>query len=173
MTGPKQNYQVSSLYYDTFDQESFYTKEEGENSKIKLRVRYYDEKLSHFEIKEKEGRKNRKSKIELKVDQDMNILNQEKIRSLFQAPVIPSVWVRYHREGYHLKVRDEKVRITIDSEISFRKPTSLFYEKSLPSLFIVEFKYLNHLDDLDELYNTIMKKKPSSFSKFIEGVRCF
>lgn len=169
----RQNYQVASLYYDSRNQESFYSKQDGENLKTKLRMRFYDNNFSHFEIKEKQGSKNRKKKLNLKTDSDMNILNQEEVRFLFSGPVTPSIWVRYQREAFELKTREESIRITIDSSMTFKKPTSSFYEKSLPSVFIVEFKYIKHFDFLEDIYSSLMQKKPTSFSKFIEGVKCF
>jgi len=166
-------YQVNSLYYDTLNGDSYRTKLDGEYLKTKLRARHYNEDFSHFEIKEKKGLQNRKTKIDLSSDQYMNIINQKDLRNFFKEILIPSVWVRYKREAYQLMINDKDIRVTIDSNIEFTKHISPHSVKFSDSVFIVEFKYSNRDERMDLLYAHLMLKRPVSFSKFFEGAKCF
>ncbi len=161
------SYDVTSLYYDSYDLFDYTEKTGGYKERKKIRLRIYEPYLNHskygfLEIKHKYGMMNRKSKIRLTREELEAFLKDGK-RTLFsrkwephelavketilshmiQRSVKPSAYVTYKRSAY--MTPDKSVRITFDSEIYTKKGNTLSEQQFLipvaPGMVIMEVKY--------------------------------
>ena len=138
---PNHRYLVRSLYYDTFDYQHYLESEEGQYSRIKLRVRTYDyfleqAKVISIEIKTKQGihvkkyselispqeylyflEHKRFSKSTLILDEFMRLMNLQQLE--------PKLVVEYDREGYISKDGTD-LRLTFDYEVKSKLSNQLF-----------------------------------------------
>lgn len=160
------SYDVSSLYFDSFDFKAFYEKEEGEFYKEKWRLRMYkrDVKTLRLEKKIKEGR------VSLKKYYDFSPNNQQ-IELLTR---IPKLFVSYERQAFF----DDKTRITIDSNLSYAKVfhwsdiLTLNQSFTQENLFVLEIKQM--VGDQTEYLETLIHQlhlKSTAFSKYSHGVK--
>lgn len=156
-------YLVRSIYFDTRDYRAWYEKEDGDYSRIKLRIRSYtdtrhDCDVVSVEIKTKRGNAMEKYSTFVPYEEyqefertgwwpshDNEIVAEfERLRRVRQ--LVPICLVQYAREGFVPKDRSA-VRITIDHNVVSARARSLFPRKPIlqlhrPRRSILEVKTL-------------------------------
>lgn len=179
------SYTISSLYFDTADNQCYYENSAGVDDRKKYRIRIYDHSDSNirFEIKEKLRGKTKKSAVPitrsqcedliaghfLPADNDSSVLSQIYLKEHLQF-LHPAVIVEYERTAFTYPIGN--VRITFDRNISaIADPSGFFSTQNarIPVLptheHVLEVKYDELLPDhiaqlleLDTLTQTACSK---------------
>jgi len=190
----KQEYVVTSLYFDSCDLSDYYDKMGGYQERKKLRARIYEPYLDKsnivwLEVKKKDDMKIHKKRFSLTPAEWKNFLEigptalfkvppkagQEKIKQevlwhFLNVPVRPSVLVRYKRKPYVLG----SLRVTFDRQIEACKNTDLDYNRAMVSvknkgvIMEIKFAYL-----LPFWFRNIIQKynlKRNAFSKYSNSI---
>jgi len=185
----KEEYHVTSLYFDSSDLSDYYDKMGGFLKRKKLRARIYEPFLKNsdivwLEIKSKHDMKVHKKRFALTRNEWEKFLNRgassllkttrpgkesiknEIIWNFLNSPVKPTALVKYIRKPYVLG----NLRITFDSQLKTCKKTDLNYTKTTTKVpnkgVIMEIKF-NYL--LPFWFKNIIKNhnlKRQAFSKY-------
>lgn len=177
------SYSVQSLYFDDSSHNSYFDKVNGNESRKKYRVRFYnfDTTQLRFEIKNKLGNESWKLVTSVKDSnfefsfQKMNQLITElgeKVEPFRR--LTPIVAISYQRQGFTSQNPAQNVRVTIDEKIiSSENFSQLFrYQIGTPTrenLAIVEIKVDSGLAPSWLLHIKRNFLINSSFSKYIEA----
>ena len=180
---------INNIYYDDFDFSSAYQNLDGFANKQKNRLRWYtdlDGLLSDctFEIKIKQNRLNYKDLYKTKkkihdinfnnlfnisLNQFINLSEIQKFNLVnLNKKIFPVIQNKYKREYLIYK---QKVRLTIDSELSYinlKNKKNIFY---LNKFYILEIKFNK---ENRNIAFEILKSVPFrhfKFSKYIHGLR--
>lgn len=182
------SYNVRSVYFDTYDNDYFYKKRNGINSRFKIRIRIYDksDKLIKLEIKYKK---------DSYIKKDVSLISKEICEKLISGSFLsideckndkvlykvyleqhlknlrPKIIVEYDRVAYTSSLG--KTRVTFDSNIRASKKVERFFLDDISSIpisvdnsLVLEVKYSefipDHIMQLMEL-NTL---RQVSFSKY-------
>jgi hypothetical protein len=176
---------VNSIYFDSPDLKAFHENIEGLENRFKVRIRWYDNdfKNSKLEIKVKQGLFGHKLIYDLEnFSADCNLYEyfrdicSKSVISKEHLPyivnLIPISYNNYLRRYY--ESFNKKVRITVDSELKFKKLTNFYIPKTIQlrsmDYSIIEFKYK---DSEQEIVSKILKNSPlvlRKFSKYTAGV---
>ncbi len=133
---PDRSYDVSSLYLDSSDLRLYWETVEGQLSRIKLRIRSYDESPDSpmfLEIKRRFDRLVLKRRARMDRGAVASMLAGVVPDTLFREPeqqmyydefvgwmdrwlAEPQIWVRYHREAY-VGTINRDVRVTMDRDL--------------------------------------------------------
>jgi hypothetical protein len=156
-------YIITSLYFDTHDNEAYIEKIEGYHSRKKIRIRFYNhsDNVIKLEMKQKEGDVVKKMSAHISKSDALELssgnidqafierLPNELKYHLNQNALSPKVIVEYDREAFTLDVNE--TRITFDMNV--RKQEHLFdlFNSNLPlngadtESIIMEVKFNNCL----------------------------
>lgn len=182
-------YNIRSLYFDDYENSSFFDNENGVDRREKFRIRIYNgstERIS-LESKQKVNGKTRKSACLITLSQcrklmqgnippdimpDQNILH--KLSYLMATRLMkPVVIVDYDRIPYVYRVNDANVRVTFDMQITAVGRTDTFLDKKIygrgvlsTGNALMEVKFDSFLpDEVHELLQ-LDHLSASTFSKY-------
>ncbi len=178
---------INSIYLDTNDFDSYTDSNSGIYRRNKIRLRWYGQKLNNkinLEIKSKEGNVGKKNIYALNffnVNNLGNLLELKKyinhsnipydLKSLIMGSY-PTLYCFYDRE--YFITRDNRIRITIDKNISYSNVYKNFLMSSVNSIkeknIVIEIKYdsSNDLSDIDSVLP--FNIQPTRFSKYANGI---
>lgn len=186
--GADNKYNIRSLYFDDYQNSSYYDKENGVDPRSKFRIRIYncESKSIHLEEKIKISGKilKKRALISEEILNDILCDKGENIEFPTQEPLFnrfmtkyhtsalrPSVIVDYDREPYVYP--DGDVRITFDTNISFSDDFEGFFDKKLflqPILPIgmqlLEVKYTEFIPEFIHRQLDQFHLRECTFSKF-------
>ena len=130
--GADGRYNISSLYFDDYDNHCYYENENGTDPREKFRIRIYNHSMTtiHLECKRKERGKTLKTSAEITAEQVNRVLegaawsNMEKLPPLLRKMKLqmdtrllrPVVIVEYERIPY--VYQNGNVRVTFDMNVS-------------------------------------------------------
>lgn len=180
------SYKISSLYFDTFNDDDLNQKLDGIKYREKYRLRTYngDLKTAKFEIKRKLNNCIEKISVSLNEEDAKNIQKGDftpldKYAVLDYVPhrmnylgYLPIGIVSYERYAYYLPINN--IRITIDCNLATNGFSSHLSEiKSIPlhgvqnkNLEILEIKYEDFIPDSILVFLSRFKSVRSSVSKY-------
>ena len=182
-------YEIRTLYFDSLSDRCCAEKEEGLKVHEKIRIRIYgtDDSVIKLESKRKDGEHQIKKSmlisrevmeelvrghydILLKEDNPQAAYFFEKL----SRGMMPKVIIQYQRLSYCLPVNN--IRITFDSDIRATESCMDLFKEHLLTYpifpldkVILEVKYNNFLFGYIKNALRIVKKSPSSFSKYFSG----
>ncbi len=187
---PSQKYLVRSLYFDTFDYQTYYEKLSGNYSRIKYRIRTYASSLNEntvirVELKVRQGEKTIKygdfvSPEEFQTFMKTRHWHSDKPaliefeRYTLTRLLQPKLLVEYRREGF--TTRDpSSVRVTFDHQMRSAQsktlfPKTPFFHKHNASLIVLEIK---HRDQQPDWLKAIIQQhglKIVANSKYCQGI---
>ena len=148
---------INNIYFDNLEYSCAKLNLEGEEFRIKYRLRWYNES-NKFVLEEKIKRSSsgKKNRIQIK----SNCLNEALKESSKMISMLPVTRNQYYRRYY----RKNDIRITIDSNLKF---LSLDEVKTIPfNQHIVEIKYPTHVEP-----NLQIIKELTKFSKYVMGLQ--
>lgn len=181
-------YRIRSLYFDDYNNSSYYENENGVNPRKKYRIRYYNYNLEHIvlEKKSKIGSKTLKESCNISLEQCKAFLQPFiMLESLDMLPPLlqefyvecktkllrPKIIVEYERVPFIY--RDGNVRITFDQSIASSRYIHDFLKPDIQKRLIMplgrhvlEVKYDEFIPDF--LYNVMQIKgmRQSAYSKY-------
>lgn len=189
---PGNGYLVRSLYYDTDQYASYHEKMDGNNERVKLRIRSYS-KYPEKNIPIRVELKNRERDLVIKkssfvtykeylsfIENGHWANTNDPVLMEFESHMLsklhkPKVLIEYKREGYETRVKNG-LRITFDFKVNSAHSNNLFPEHSFfrehnSDLVIMEIKYKDELPswvtNLVETYGL----KIIANSKFTQGIQ--
>ena len=180
---------INNIYFDTAGLRDYVDNVEGEQHRVKVRIRWYGELLGHklkpvLEYKVKNGLMGYKNAYRLSPFTLDKSFNKEAFLQVVEASELPyhvrkelsslhpMLLNQYHRH-YYMSF-DGKFRITVDSNLSFHKisfqnPVAL--EKSIKrNALVVEMKYAAEDDEEARNISTLFPFPLTKNSKYIEGI---
>lgn len=182
---------INSLYFDTLDFSFYRANVQGDNNRLKYRIRWYGKLFGHtslqLEIKKKTGLLGTKHVYNLgshdikpeNTARDLKtlILETESIPEDIRAIVSmiqPVVLTRYDRRYY--RCRDTKLRVTLDRNLEFysvfHNTFSKIYGGIGGYLGILELKYAAELDDYARDISCEFLLRSTKSSKYVSAVDC-
>lgn len=187
-----EGYLVSSLYYDTDEYKSYHEKMDGNNERVKLRIRSYSKHPNEntpirVELKNRERNLVIKKSSFVTYDEYLSFLktrhwkNQtDPVLMEFESHMLsnlhkPKVLIRYKREGYQTRIKNG-LRITFDFKVESAHsndlfPKHAFFREHNPNLVIMEIKYKDELPSwVTKLVETYGLKIIAN-SKFTQGIQ--
>ncbi len=187
---PAHKYLVRSLYFDTFDYQTYYEKLSGNYSRIKYRIRTYASSLDansviRVELKVRQGEKtikygdfispsNFQTFMQTRHFYSTNPVLIEFERYTLTRILQPRLLVEYRREGF--TTRDPgSVRVTFDHQVHSAQakmlfPPKPFFHKHNASLVVLEIK---HRDQQPDWIKAIIQHhglKIVANSKYCQGI---
>jgi hypothetical protein len=155
---------ISSIYFDTKNFQMHQDSEEGCTPRMKLRIRYYDDK--NFYLEKKISTQDNKSKItkKININKKDNLLKKGIFDSKYGL-CYPRIIISYMREYYSIS----SLRITIDTNIQYQ----LFNSKKIKreKSVVVEVKSNNILQK--DHINNLFYFPRIRFSKYCRGISSF
>tara|TARA_B100000579_G_C22840310_1_gene861067 strand:- start:1625 stop:2305 length:681 start_codon:yes stop_codon:yes gene_type:complete len=182
-----QDRRVNSIYLDTNDFDSYTDSNSGINERNKIRLRWYGKTLNNkirLEIKSKEGNVGTKKIYSLNHFNTNNFGNLFELKESINHSNIPydlktyimgchpTLYCYYDRE--YFITRDERIRVTIDRNISYSNVYKDFLIYSVNSIkeknMVLEIKYSssNDFSDIDAILP--FNIQPTRFSKYANGL---
>ena len=139
---PQKRYLVRSLYYDTYDYRAYHEKMNGDQDRIKFRLRTYFKNINdnqgiRVEMKVRKGNAMEKHGVVISADDYRFFMNKkhwpdntnpilhEFERYLHLWTLKPQILIQYYREGYEDRERDG-LRITFDHKVCGTHSDTLF-----------------------------------------------
>lgn len=185
-------YLVRSLYYDTDQYASYHEKMDGNNERVKLRIRSYSEYPVEdgpirVELKNRERNLVIKKSTFVTYNEYLSFMQNghwsdinNQVLMEFESHMLsklhkPKVLIQYNREGYKTRVKNG-LRITFDFKVKSAHSNDLFPQHSFfrehnSDLVIMEIKYKEELPtwvlELVETYGL----KIIANSKFTQGIQ--
>lgn len=185
-------YLVRSLYFDTDQYASYHEKMDGNNERVKLRIRSYskhpeDDSPIRVELKNRERNLVIKKSSFVTFDEYSEFLRTRHFSNTKDPVLIefekhmhsklhkPKVLIQYEREGYETREKNG-LRITFDFKVKsvhsdYLFPKHSFFREHNPYLVIMEIKYKDELPswvkDLVQEYGL----KIIANSKFTQGIQ--
>jgi len=187
--GERDGYLVRSLYFDSIDDQDYYDKVDGLETRHKIRLRIYSpaDTTAKLEVKEKQGSEQWKRSATIsKKDAYLLILGMyDKLLQKHHSPFMRNVLLKMQMEGYVPKTIVEfrrlayveetnSTRITFDTQLAATEANFDIFSPQLtlyPIIYpvILEVKYnhflLSHIKDLLQIADQI----PVSTSKYCLG----
>lgn len=180
---------INNIYLDTFDKKSWHENVDGDNNRIKARIRWYGELLGqaespYLEFKVKNGLLGRKPSFPLSNFIFDSSISKTILHDLFRSADLkaeilhhllrlePTLVNRYKRK-YFLS-QNKKFRLTVDTELSYYKINTsynnfnrAYYDEDN---VILEIKYDKEDDDnVDEISN-LFPFRLTKKSKYVSGI---
>ena len=174
--GP-QGYRIRSLYFDTVNDKDFYDKYDGLELRRKIRLRIYDpdSDFAMLEMKQKEGPYQKKRSLRVsRADAQALVRGEYDVLLGYREPFAAECFSLMHCMGYKPKVvveylrkayiaKENRIRITLDSEISGTEANCDLFSPQLPlypamDIFnsVLEVKYNGFLlSYIKRLVNTV------------------
>jgi hypothetical protein len=158
---PGKGYFVRSLYFDTYDYTSYYEKMNGNNERIKFRIRTYAnqsmaQSILRAELKMRQANLVIKKNTFVSCDAYYHFMHcwhwesedpvlVEFERYLHYKMLRPQVLIDYEREGYETRIPSD-LRITFDHKVRSAHANTLFPEHSFfrehnPHNVVMEIKF--------------------------------
>lgn len=186
----QQGYKVKSLYFDSIDNEDFYTKLAGTEVRKKIRLRVYDEDddVCKLEIKKKNGNLSNKVSILLRTEDAKKIImgNYGILTKYFDSPEAvyvynlmiskcyrPVALIEYDRIAFTSSINN--IRVTLDMNVRSSETNFNIFEKNIittPVFYnqtILEIKYdgklLGYISDILKQFHLTK----TSISKYCIG----
>lgn len=182
--GNNGNYQIRSLYLDSFDEKVLKESLDGLNNRSKYRFRYYNNDTSLIKLERKTTINDMKNKIAVNMDisKITNFIDNKLLEddSLISAEIksnhyYPNVIIEYDRLAFINEVGN--IRITIDSNINVSQNVNDFFSKDIygyPVLpinrKILEVKYDNILPGYISKILNVDSLERVSYSKYTMGM---
>lgn len=176
-------YMIRSLYFDTEYDDDFFDKEFGMETRKKLRLRIYDTQSASavLEMKQKQGKQQRKRSLRLRREDAEKLINCD-YSPLLQYPdpfaaecyglmnarcYRPRTIVDYQREAFI--ARENNIRITFDHSITATQSSFRLFDPKLlmvpvmdPGMAVLEVKYNGFLlSYIREMLDSIDKSEVS------------
>ncbi|MEN8008206.1 MAG: polyphosphate polymerase domain-containing protein [Candidatus Krumholzibacteriota bacterium] len=179
---------INNIYFDTLDATSYVENVEGFTSRVKFRVRWYEDLFGQIpepvlELKIKHGFLGRKESFPLSPFHfDGNTDFRQLLAQVWPAdlpPVIadgfrrrrPALLNRYLRRYY--QSADGDFRITIDRDQEFREirahGNSFLHRRQDSTTLILELKYNYELDERAQTISSVFPFRMTKSSKFVNG----
>lgn len=159
----KGSYILASLYYDTDDYRFYREKIEWLKFRRKLRIRRYvtdepltDDSIVYLEIKQRVDRVTQKRRVPMKYKEVLDLIHNKILPSSYSDSdnevlnevlnltetynLKPSAITTYKREAYFWKDADKWLRITFDTDVSF-KQKDLNLARPQPEWLMVPAKF--------------------------------
>jgi len=137
-------YILASLYYDSVDYRFYWEKIEWLKFRRKVRIRRYvtdepltDDSIVYAEIKQRVDRVTQKRRVPMKYKEALALIHEEKIPEGYSRSdnevlneilnivktynLVPSVITTYKRQAFFWKEADRGLRITFDTDVSYKK----------------------------------------------------
>lgn len=182
-------YFIKSLYFDDYQDTSFYQVEEGISKREKYRIRYYNYDLSYICLEKKFKINNMTHKTSCRITKEQveelingnleikkennKLLNEFILKTKFYG-YKPVVTLNYNRIPYVYKVGN--VRLTLDYNISIDYNTDDFFKKDsikIPiienNMMILEVKYDEFIPNYIVWLFNINTLERTSYSKYLKG----
>ena len=173
---------ISNIYLDNPKRKNFIDNVDGENNRMKFRIRYYDNNFSslNFEIKKKINNVVKKKQILLSGDKK-DIQSTDGIKKLIKYLVLkhklPSFLLNYqpssineYKREYFLHKVNKDIRITFDTKVGSKLilGRNVYFNnlKYLNKFMIIECKYNTKLDEEVRKLKIHNLAKFSKFSKY-------
>jgi len=173
---------ISNIYLDNPKRKNFIDNVEGENNRMKFRIRYYDNNFSslNFEIKKKINNVVKKKQILLSGDKK-DIQSTDGIKKLIKHLILnyklPSFLLNYqpssineYKREYFLHKLNKDIRITFDTKVGSKLilGRNVYFNnlKYLNKFMIIECKYNTKLDEEVRKLKIHNLAKFSKFSKY-------
>ena len=161
---------IRSIYYDSIDFIKFTDSEDGISDRKKLRLRFYDNNVEKIAVENKIKSADEGWKMTKLYKKDLNNAHNLKIESNelvipkhFESRYFPTLLTNYKRNYFSNQSR--KIRITIDSQISFeslRKGSKL--KTKLDNFYKLEFGVLEVKYDIVDDANFIINQLSNEFN---------
>lgn len=188
---PARKYLVRSLYFDTFDYQSYFEKDGGNFRRVKFRIRTYARQLDEnsrirVEFKVRQGARTEKhgsfispssyqtfmAHHHWEEEEDPVLIEFE--RWMHLKVLQPALLVEYEREGFQTRAKDT-IRITFDHQVSSASSRSLFpphafFHPHHPHWVVLEIK---HRQTPPDWLKTIVQSqglKIVANSKYCQGI---
>ena len=185
--GADGRYNISSLYFDDYDNHCYYENENGTDPREKFRIRIYNHSMAtiHLECKRKERGKTLKTSAEITEEQVKQALegapwcNLETLPPLLRKMKLqmdtrllrPVVIVEYERIPYVYK--NGNVRVTFDMNVSSSADLFRFGDESLPrrpvmppGMHLMEVKFDEYLPDFIYRGLNLGTLRQTAYSKY-------
>lgn len=185
--GADGRYNISSLYFDDYDNRCYYENENGTDPREKFRIRIYNHSSERIalELKRKERGKTLKRSVPLSLEQTERIIRENKVLNSADQPALlqlfsgemeqrllhPVVIVEYDRYPYIYKAGN--VRITFDTNVSSSMSVQSFLEGHYPKrpimptgLQLMEVKYDEFLPDFIYRALQLENLQQTAYSKY-------
>lgn len=189
--GENGKYHIDSLYFDNFENKAVFEKTSGVHSRVKWRIRLYNEKTDniHLEKKAKENNQIFKTSAPLSpkevtairrneiqwMEKDERALVRELYIHMTQYLIKPRVIVGYNREAfvYHYG----NVRITFDSYLKtsvadtniLQMKKVLMVPASYEHPHLLEVKYDNYLPESIRNMLELSGRPQEAYSKYLQS----
>jgi len=182
------SYIVRSLYFDTFDDDDYYAKQNGEMIRKKLRLRIYDvdSDYAKLEIKGKYDIHQLKESLVIKRDDAKKIINGDysalllmdsdlakRIYVMLNSGYRPKVIIEYDRIAY---MSTTTTRITFDFNIKKSNDFNNFYDKDInyfdlsgKNEVVLEVKFDRFLEPYISKILSKYTSRYQSVSKYVLG----
>ncbi len=141
----KDGYIIRSLYFDTLDDDDFYNKIDGLETRRKIRLRIYDpeDDFAYLEMKQKQGNYQQKRSLKISkkeaerlIQKDYQVLLEkeepfalEVYSIMSKYHYVPKTINQYRRKAYI--VNENSTRITFDSDIRATETSFDLFDKNL------------------------------------------
>ena len=181
-------YIIRSLYFDDFNNSSWFEKQDGVMERDKYRIRIYrlSDKEIFLERKRKQGDLIQKDSVRISrrlADQlidgnpaglyrSENALIRDMFVQMRTKLLRPAVIVDYEREAYTAPVED--VRVTFDLRLRSGMNSVQMFDPTIPTICphdrdveIIEVKYNNYLPDYVRRVLSDVQAEQSAISKYI------
>jgi SPX domain protein involved in polyphosphate accumulation len=174
---------INNVYFDTHDYQFFSTNVEGDNKRLKVRIRWYGNLHNVMkpilEYKIKNGNIVSKKNYQIEMNHLSEILDTTSFMKRISETcsdkkvaeqllyLKPTLVNRYFR-GYY-STQNEHVRLTIDEDVEFYSPDTLtlFYKEHAR---LLELKYAPEHEKTAELLSNTMDFRLKKNSKYVNGL---
>jgi hypothetical protein len=171
-------YTVRSLYFDTIDDRDFYDKEDGVETRRKIRLRCYPPDYGQFklELKEKNGNYQRKRSLTLSREDAERLaegqysllagiggLALELYLTMTTEVYCPKSVVEYDREAYTMPSND--IRLTFDRQIRASESPHIFFAPTEQLYSVIEHDIVVFEVKFNHFIPRYVKQTMSDYSK--------
>lgn len=128
------SYTISSLYFDTADNQCYYENSAGVDDRKKYRIRIYDHSDSNirFEIKEKLRGKTKKSAVPITRSQCEDLIAGHFLPADNDSSVLSQIYLKEHLQFLHSSSSNTSVlRLLIRSEMYVLHSTGIFPQSQI------------------------------------------
>ena len=180
-----QERKVRSIYFDDLDFNSYYQNIQGLSNRTKYRLRWYGDTFkeslnAQFELKIKNNKTNSKeiykvNKIHFDINDNEQIILKKTLNAIDNKELCimiknlkPITFVEYERKYYESFCKN--IRITFDSNLSFRRASNPIIKNSLLNYEVVEIKYSEKNEEEFFKFIPYFKRRSSRNSKYVNSI---
>ena len=159
---------IRNVYFDTLDRYSFNAHVVGVEARSKWRLRAYDQgPWKTLEEKRKIG--DHGDKFYLDPTEATNAYHHHQSVIVGERELFPVLENRYMRRYFHSPLWG--IRVTIDTDMKFSKPSSQIWQQDDEFSAIVEIKYDLEKAKAGDDFIKSLPWRVSRYSKYVRGVR--